>query len=93
MSERRRLFGRFRRRPAPGLTCREVVSIVTDYLEGALSPTDAARVEAHLAGCDGCATYLEQMRQTIALLGRLPEDSLSPEAERTLLEAFQTWGA
>jgi len=43
----------------PALTCHEVVEIVTDYLEGALTPDVEERVEAHLALCDGCARYLD----------------------------------
>ena len=45
-----------------GLTCKEMVEIVTDYLEGALSPEDRSRFEQHLALCDGCTYYVEQMR-------------------------------
>jgi anti-sigma factor RsiW len=48
------------------LTCKEVVEIVSDYLEGALSAEDRARFDAHLTVCDGCHTYVEQMRETIA---------------------------
>ena len=57
----------------PELTCRELIELVTDYVEGRLSPGDRARFEAHLAECDACETYLVQMRQTIRALGRLPE--------------------
>ena len=58
-----------------GLTCKEVVEIVTDYLEGALSPEDRERFDAHFAVCDGCTPYVEQMRETIRLTGMLTEDS------------------
>ena len=72
------------------LSCQELVELVTDYLEGALSPEDTARFEDHLGRCTGCAAYLEQIRQTIVLTGRLRR-SLSPEAERQLLDAFRGW--
>jgi anti-sigma factor RsiW len=75
----------------PELPCRELVELVTDYLEGRLPPLDRARFEAHLADCEYCETYLEQMRQTIRVLGRLPEESLSPEARATLLSTFRHW--
>jgi anti-sigma factor RsiW len=75
------------------LSCQELVELVTDYLEGALSTEDTDRFEAHLGRCTGCAAYLEQIRQTIALTGRLTVDSLSPEAERELLHAFRDWRA
>jgi anti-sigma factor RsiW len=73
------------------LSCQELVELVTDYLEGALSPEDAARFEDHVGRCTGCAAYLEQIRQTIVLTGRLTPESLSPEAERELLDAFRRW--
>ena len=75
----------------PEMPCRELVELVTDYLEDRLSPIDRARFEAHLAECEPCLTYLEQFRQTIRVLGRLPEESLSPEAREALLTAFRGW--
>ena len=75
----------------PEMPCRELVELVTDYLEDRLSPADRARFEAHLAECEYCETYLDQMRQTIRTLGRLPEESLSSEARDRLLAAFRGW--
>ena len=75
----------------PELPCRELVELVTDYLEDRLSPIDRARFEAHLTECEACRTYLEQFRQTIRVLGRLPEESLSPDAREALLTAFRGW--
>jgi anti-sigma factor RsiW len=80
------------RLPAPReLTCREVVELVTDYLEGALPRRERRRVERHLAGCENCSRYLEQFRTTIATVGRLPEESLAPEVRAELLDAFRAW--
>ena len=73
------------------LSCRELVELVTDYLEGALPECERARFEDHISRCDGCEVYLAQMRQTIELVGHLPAEALSPEAERELLEAFRGW--
>jgi anti-sigma factor RsiW len=75
------------------LVCRELVELVTDYLEGRLSAADRSRFEEHLDECDGCTGYVEQMRRTIEALGHIPEESLSPEAERELLAAFRDWRA
>jgi anti-sigma factor RsiW len=63
------------------LVCQEVVELVTDYLEGALSRSQRRRFEAHLAGCEHCAEYLEQMRATIRLTGRLRAEDLAPEMQ------------
>jgi len=73
------------------LSCRELVELVTAYLEGALSIGDRMRFENHLAACDGCSTYLEQMRRTIELTGTLRVHDVSPEAAASLLHAFRRW--
>lgn len=78
---------------APEITCREVVEIVTDYLEGAMSSTDRARFEEHVATCDGCTNYLQQMRETIRLTGILSEEQIPDEQKRSLLDAFRDWRA
>ena len=71
----------------PALSCREIVELLTDYLEDALEPAMRERVEEHLATCPGCTTYLAQMRTTIGLLGRLREDDVRDE----LVRAFRGW--
>jgi anti-sigma factor RsiW len=75
------------------LTCRELVELVTDYLEGALPEAQRSRFEAHIAGCGNCAAYLHQMRETVTLLGRLPAEALSVQAEVELRAAFRDWRA
>jgi anti-sigma factor RsiW len=75
----------------PEMPCRELVELVTDYLEDRLSSIDRVRFEAHLAECEACRIYMEQFRQTIRVLGRLPEESLSSEARDTLVAAFRGW--
>lgn len=73
------------------LTCREVIDLLTDYVEDALPEQERRRVEAHLASCDGCTTYLEQMRETIRLTGMLTEEQIPEEEEQRLLDAFRDW--
>ena len=73
------------------MTCRELVELVTDYLEGAMPDADRQRLEGHIAGCDGCRDYVEQMRTTIALTGGARPVSLTPEAQRALLAIFRDW--
>lgn len=75
----------------PEMACRELVELVTDYLEDRLPTAGRMRFEAHLAACEACRTYLEQYRRTVQALGRLPEESLSPEARTALLAAFRGW--
>jgi len=73
------------------LSCQELVELCTDYLEDALSPEARAQFEAHLEECANCQHYLDQMRATIELTGSLTLESISPEAERTLLDALRGW--
>jgi anti-sigma factor RsiW len=73
------------------LPCIEFVELVTDYLEGALPADVLRRVEAHLGECDACDAYLEQMRLTIRLTGRLAEEPVPPDEMSRLLGAFREW--
>jgi anti-sigma factor RsiW len=73
------------------LSCQELVELVTDYLEGALSPADVRRFEEHTANCPNCSRYFEQLQQTIRIAGTITTDDLSPEMERELLSVFSDW--
>jgi anti-sigma factor RsiW len=79
--------------PSNALSCKELVELVTAYLDGALTSADHARFDEHLAACDGCSNYVDQMRRTIALTGRLAESSLTGNTRDRLLEAFRNWKA
>jgi hypothetical protein len=73
--------------------CREVLGLVTDYLEEALSARRRRRFESHLAGCAGCLGYLEQVRATIKALGHLGTDGVPERVLRELCGAFLSAGA
>jgi anti-sigma factor RsiW len=75
------------------MACKEIVEVITAYLEGTLAPADRSRFDAHLAECPYCTEYLSQMRTTIERLGRLDETMLSPAAREQLLAAFRDWRA
>jgi predicted anti-sigma-YlaC factor YlaD len=53
------------------LQCRGVVELVSGYLDRDLDPDSHRRVLAHLAVCDGCEQYVDQVRQTVRIVGRL----------------------
>jgi anti-sigma factor RsiW len=80
------------RRPTD-LVCRQVVELVTDYLENALPRADRRRFERHLAGCPHCTAYLAQMRETIRLTGRLEPTDLTPEMREEFGELYRRWQA
>ena len=74
-----------------GISCREIVQLTTEYLEGALPEPRRRKFEEHLALCQGCANYIEQMRETIRLTGLITEDGIPPEQRDELLAAFRDW--
>ena len=70
------------------LVCQEVVELVTAYLDGALDPVTRARFRAHLEGCDGCATYLDQLRATVVTVAEIRDEDLDPVYRMRLMDAF-----
>jgi anti-sigma factor RsiW len=91
--------GTLRGGPEPGvemgdlneMSCQELVEVITDYLEGSLSPHERRRFEEHVAVCPGCRNYLEQMRTTIRLTGALRAEAMPARVREELLEAFKEW--
>jgi anti-sigma factor RsiW len=73
------------------LTCRQIVDLVTEYFEDALSPSQRSRFEEHVMSCPPCRAHLEQMKQTMRVLGNIPEEAVSPDAEEALRVAFRGW--
>ena len=73
------------------LTCKELVELVTEYLEGGLSDDERERFEEHVVECGGCSNYLDQIRVTIELAGRVTVDDLQDETKTELLAAFRGW--
>ena len=75
------------------VVCREAVEMVTDYLEDVLPRRDRERLEAHLAECPHCREYLEQIRRTIAVAGRIEPEELEPEVRDELVDLYRRWRA
>ncbi len=73
------------------IVCQQAVELVTDYLEGALSRRDRRRFEAHLRACPNCSAYVEQIKITIALVGSIESEDLTPEARADLTDLYRRW--
>ena len=73
------------------LTCSELTEVITDYLEGRMSFIDRLRFRAHIGMCRDCRAYLDQMKQTVHTLGKLPPEDIPPEVQSQLLERFRDW--
>lgn len=75
------------------LACRELVQLVTDYLEGVLPAAERDRFDRHIASCRGCAAYLQQMRKLVRVSGRIPAGSARTTPPPELLRIFAAWKA
>lgn len=74
-----------------GLSCREVVDLVTDYLEGGLAPGQRLAFERHVAICPPCRGHFAQLRKISRTAGGLREEQLPPTVRTSLIEAFRGW--
>lgn len=72
-------------------TCQEMVALITDYLERAMPPADRMRFEEHLAICDGCTNFLQEIRRTVELTGALREEQIPVDMKQKLLAVFRDW--
>jgi anti-sigma factor RsiW len=75
------------------MTCSELVRVITEYLEGTLPEDERRRFHEHLALCDPCVTYVQQMQQTIELSGTLGGGPVDPAERAARLETFRGWRA
>jgi predicted anti-sigma-YlaC factor YlaD len=71
------------------IPCAQIVEMVTDYLEGAMSGEQRRLVDEHLQDCLPCTRYFEQIRTTIELVGSIEESDLSAAAWDQLRTAFR----
>jgi Putative zinc-finger len=71
------------------LSCQEIVELVTEFLEETMDSPLRAAFDTHLAKCDGCTEYLDQIEATIRVAGTIEPEALSPQFQAGLLEAFR----
>ncbi|GAA3379591.1 zf-HC2 domain-containing protein [Streptomyces racemochromogenes] len=71
------------------MNCAEFVELVTDFLDGVMGEPTELRCLVHLARCEGCETYLDQFRQTVAAAGARSGPSLPASARAQLLRTFR----
>ena len=79
--------------PNDEIVCKELVELVTPYLEDVLPANERAVIERHLGECDGCRTYVEQMRQTIRAIGHIPHEPITSRTREEVLDIFRAWKA
>lgn len=77
----------------PNQKCKEIFSLLSEYLDLELPPDACQEMEAHLTGCPPCIEFAESLRKTVDLCHRyqpteLP-DPLGQEARAQLLDAYR----
>ena len=75
--------------PRRAITCRDAVELITSYLDDALPARERRNLEHHLSNCENCAEYLNQMKATIAAVGRVDPDHLSPATQQALIDLYR----
>jgi len=77
--------------PTDEIVCRELVELVTPYLEDVLPPDERALVDQHLASCDGCTAYVQQMQHTIKAIGHVSDEAITSKTREDVLAIFRSW--
>ena len=71
------------------MQCKQLIQLVTDYLEGTIAEAEREQMEAHAGECKWCGRYIEQTRQVINALAELDPQSGDSEAWANALAAFR----
>jgi anti-sigma factor RsiW len=77
--------------PSDEIVCRELVELVTPYLEDVLPADERALIDQHLASCDGCQAYVQQMRLTIRAIGHVSAEAITSQTRAEVLAIFRAW--
>lgn len=73
------------------LTCQQMTTLITDFLEGRLPFMDRARFQMHIGMCKNCRRYLRQMKLSVAVLGGMPPEPVPEDVMESLLAHFEGW--
>jgi len=65
--------------------CREIVTLLADYLDGTLDPATAKSLQAHLEGCTPCVAFVNTYKGTVKAARQLRETDIPPELKERLL--------
>lgn len=74
--------------------CKEIFSLLSDYLNLELPPDVCQEIDAHLSGCPPCIEFTESLRKTVELCrqyhpAEMPEP-MGEDARQRLLKAYRT---
>ncbi len=75
-------------RVVAGLHCGEVLADLSEHLDGRLSLDRAERIDEHLAACEECRRFGEEVTAAVRALRRLVDEPLPPDVEARLAESL-----
>jgi anti-sigma factor RsiW len=64
--------------------CRDVIGLLSEYMDGGLSPAEIRKVEAHFADCPPCVEFLASLKTTRTAVGSLSERDVPADCRRAL---------
>jgi anti-sigma factor RsiW len=72
--------------------CKEVLALLSDYVDLELPSEACGEVKKHLADCPACAEFVESLRHTIALCHAYASSTLpAPLSEGARRELESAW--
>lgn len=73
--------------------CKEIASLLSEYLDAELPPDLCGQIEAHISGCPPCVEFVESLRKSIELCRRRRLEAtpgpLPAEAREELMAAYR----
>ena len=71
------------------MSCREMAEYLSDYLDGELSTSLSAVIEAHRGECPPCRAFVRTLEKSVGLVRAQPREPLPPGLKKKLLEALR----
>lgn len=70
-------------------SCRAIVDVLCDYLEGELPPEEAMDFDSHMADCPPCVSFLKTYRKTTELCRSLSPEEIPTELKERLKQFLE----
>lgn len=67
------------------VNCRDFLSSLSEYVDGALDESLCVEIERHMSGCDNCRIVIDTLRKTIELYQITTPQPSMPEDVRLRL--------
>jgi anti-sigma factor RsiW len=71
------------------MNCKELGLLMSDYVDGRVSPKSEAQIQMHLRSCDGCKAELTAFEQTVKLVAHFEPRRLSSDFDTRLFQRIE----